>query len=79
MCKTFGRLEKFTFVAATFPWSDLPCVFEGIMPGEYRVKAVWYQTKRLEPSYNCVKCLPKTGDYESLMSPVFEVKAGEKT
>jgi hypothetical protein len=64
---------------ATLPSCEMPFVFEDIMPGEYRLKAIWCQTDRYDDSCDCIKVQLKLSEYESSLSPVFEVKAGEKT
>jgi hypothetical protein len=52
------------------------CVFGGVTPGKYWVKVVW---DRKKPFYNEDDEFyrPEKGDYESVVSPVIEVKAGQ--
>ena len=55
----------------------VPCVFKGVTPGKYWLKAVW---DREEPfcDWDEVLCKPQKGDCESVSSPAIEVKAGQK-
>jgi len=58
------------------PGQTISCLFITATPGRYWVKAVWDKAK---PYYNGdVKFYkPQKGDYESVVSPVIEVKAGQ--
>lgn len=55
----------------------VPCVFKGVTPGKYWLKAVWDKEKpfydRGDDFYR-----PQKGDYESVDSPVIEVGAGQE-
>ncbi|MHC4641290.1 MAG: hypothetical protein ACYS32_06570 [Planctomycetota bacterium] len=54
----------------------VPCIFMGVTPGKYRLKAVW---DRKKPFYNEHDKFykPQNGDYESIDSPVIQVKAAQ--
>ena len=56
---------------------SIRCLLKGVTPGKYWVEAVW---DRKKPFYNWDDDFykPERGDYESVESPVIEVKAGEK-
>jgi hypothetical protein len=56
------------------PGQTIPCVFRTAAPGRYWVKAVWDKAK---PYHNGKDKFyrPRKGDYESVDSPVIEVKA----
>jgi len=63
--------------------TDLPikrtirCVFDGVTPGKYWVKAVWDKEKPFaKRDANFYR--PEKGDYENLVSPIIEVKAGKR-
>lgn len=54
------------------------CVFDGVTPEKYWVKAVWDKEKPFaKRDANFYR--PEKGDYESLVSPIIEVKAGKRT
>jgi hypothetical protein len=57
----------------------IPCIFGGVTPGKYCIKAVWDKAKPFEPFNRRSDdfCRPQNGDYESADSPVIEVKAGQ--
>jgi hypothetical protein len=64
--------------------TDLPikrtirCVFDGLTPGKYWVKTVWDKEKPFaKRDANFYR--PEKGDYENLVSPIIEVKAGKRT
>lgn len=54
----------------------VPCIFMGVTPGKYRLKAVW---DRKKPFYNWDDEFykPQNGDYESIESPIIQVKAAQ--
>ena len=54
------------------------CIFGGVTPGKYWVKVVWDKAKPFKPFNRRGDdfCRPQKGDYESVDSPVIEVKAG---
>ena len=54
----------------------IPCIFGGVTPGRYWVKAVWDKAKPFHRRSDDF-CRPQKGDYESVDSPVIEVKAGK--
>jgi hypothetical protein len=56
-----------------------PCIFGGVTPGKYWVKAVWDKAEPFQPFNRRSDdfCKPQKGDYESVDSPVIEVKAGQ--
>jgi hypothetical protein len=49
---------------------------EGVTPGKYRLKVVWDKTKPHCEKYAQI-CLPQRGDYQSILSPIITIKAGE--
>ena len=51
-------------------------VFYGVTPGNYRLKAVWNKTPPLAKP-EAIVCLPHSGDYESISSPLISVKQGK--
>ncbi|HUT29422.1 MAG TPA: hypothetical protein VMX13_06500 [Sedimentisphaerales bacterium] len=57
----------------------IPCIFGGVTPGKYWIKAVWDKEKPFEPLDRSGDgfCRPQKGDYESADSPVIEVEAAQ--
>lgn len=74
---SFGRMKGWRLTQLLS--GEMPFVFEGIEPGEYKLKAILIQTEYREiSSCDCRKKSLKSDHYESDFSSVFEVKAGEK-
>jgi hypothetical protein len=50
--------------------------FYGVTAGDYRLKAVWNKAPPIANAKTIV-CLPRSGDFESISSPVISVKRGQ--
>jgi len=69
----FGRQGRRVELAG-----NMPCVFRGVTPGRYWIKAVWDKAKPFAAG-DANLYRPQKGDYESSSRVVIEVKAGETT